>query len=229
MPMAKDMLYLHLRLIQSALSQKAEDKPLGLPQRERSQGRAAMGGREVAFLPGKMESHLGRTDKRATSSLAKFDLSASLVTGTAAAYAVSGALTAPVVHAITSGTWNTRLTDEVPRRLVPQRRVSLGYKLGTKGQGHASAAGTAFHRPRPKGCQQPQSKGVRQSRTTGPRAGSERQNLRVPLGPLRSTGPVSPVGAATKWPGRTSSGQPVGSLSNSPIQPETEPVAVHPR
>ena len=48
--MAKDMLYLHLRLIQSALGQKAEAEPVG-NHRERSQGRAVMRGHEVASFP----------------------------------------------------------------------------------------------------------------------------------------------------------------------------------
>src|SRR2546425_487736 len=98
MRLAMDMLYLHLRLIQSALSQKAEAKPVGLPHRERSQGRAAMRGREVACLPGEMELHLGWNHERATSFLAKFDLSASFATGRAAAHAVNGAPTVPVAQ-----------------------------------------------------------------------------------------------------------------------------------
>lgn len=227
--MAKDMLYLHLHLIQSALGQKVEAKPVGLSHRERSQGRAAMGGREVAGLPGEMEWHVGWAAKRASSLLAKFDLSASFQTGRVAAHAVSGVLTVPVAHAATSRTWNIRFTDEVPRRPALTGWVSLGYKLDTKGRGHASETGTVFPRPRPKGCQQRQSRGLRQRRATVPGACSERQNLRVPLGPFRSTGPVSPATAATKWPGRTSSGQLVGMLSNSPTQPERGQVAVRSR
>src|ERR1043166_2015977 len=160
MRLVKDMLNLHRRLIQSALGQKAEDKLMGLAHRERSQGRAEMGGREVAFLPGEMESHPGWSAERASSRLAKFDLSASFATGRDAAHAVSGALTSPVEHATTSRTWNTRLTDEVPRRFGLNRRVSLGYKLDTKGQGHASEAGRASPQPRLKGCQQRQSRGL---------------------------------------------------------------------
>jgi len=165
--------------------------PRGLPHRGRSQGRAVMRGREVAALPGEMELHLGRSTERASSRLAKFDLSASYATGRAAAHAVSGVCNTPVVPAATTRTWIARLTDEVPRRPGFTRRVNLGYKMDTKGQGHASAVGTAFPRPHPKGCQQRQSRGLRGRSTV--RACSERQNLRVPPEPPGFTGPVSPA------------------------------------
>jgi hypothetical protein len=223
MGMAKDMLYLHLRLIQSALDQKAEAKLVGTSREERSQGRPAMGGREVASLPGEMESHLGRIEQRASSLLAKFGLSAWNATGRAAAHAVSGALIDPVVPVATSSTGNARFTDEVPRRPNPRGRVSRSYKLETKGCGQASEAGTAFPRPRPKGCQQRQSRGSRPRRATDSRAGSERQNLRVPSGLPRFMGPVSPAIAAPNWPGGTSSCQLAGPLSNSPQQPRLRP------
>src|SRR5437899_1703584 len=90
MTLANDMLIVHFRLIQSALSQKAEAKPVGLPHRESSQGRAEMGGHEVASLPGGMELHLGWSHERATSAVAKFDLSASTKTGRVVTHAVSG-------------------------------------------------------------------------------------------------------------------------------------------
>ncbi len=221
------MLYLHLRLIQSALGQKAEAKPLDLLQRERSQGHAAMRGHEVACLPGKVGSPLGRSRERASPFLAKFDLSASFATGRVTVYAVNGVLMAPVLHAITSCTWFVRSTDEVPRRPIPCGWVTLGYKSHTKGQENASETGTAFPRPRLKGCQQRQSRGA-WSRPSD-FVCSERQNLRVPLGPLRCTGPVSPATAATNWRNGTSSRQLAGSLSNSPQQPEPGQVAVRPR
>src|SRR5208337_4342871 len=101
MRMAKDMPYLHLRLIQSALGQKAEAKPLGLAQWERSQGRSAMGGREVAGLPGKMGSPLGQRQERVTISVAKSGLSAFNATGRATAHAVSGGLVSQVLPAAT--------------------------------------------------------------------------------------------------------------------------------
>ncbi len=222
--MAKDMLYLHLRLIQSALGQKAEAKPVGHPHRERSQGRAAMCGREVACLPGKMESPSGWYPERASSFRAKFGQSACKRTGRAAAHAVSGGLRMPVARAITSSTGNVRFTDEVPRRPAPHGPVSPGYKSHTKGQGHASETGRASPPPRPRGCQQRQSRGARQGSAQG--ACPERQNLRVPPGPLGFMGPVSPTTTATKWREGTSSPQRAGPLSTSPQQPRSGPAAV---
>ena len=224
--MAKDMLYLHLHLIQSALGQKEEVKLLG-DQRERSQSRPVMSGCEVASLPGGMGLPLGRRQERASTSGAKFDQSALNATGRDAAGAVSGAPGSSVVHAITSSTQLVCFTDEVPRRPVPQGWVSPGYKSQTKGRAHASEAGRASPQPRLKGCQQRQSRGLRWRMAAN--ACSERQNLRVPRGPLGFMGPVSPVNAATKWRDRTSSGQLAGLLSNSPQQPKPRHTAVHPR
>ena len=59
MMLATDMLIVDFHLTQSALGQKVEAKPVGLSHWERSQGRTAMGGREVACLPGEMELPLG--------------------------------------------------------------------------------------------------------------------------------------------------------------------------
>ncbi len=212
------MLSLHLRLIQSALSQKVEAEPVG-NHRERNQGRAAMHGHEVASFPGEVGPPLGQSCERTSPFRVKFALSASLATGRDAAHAVSGAPTALVLPAVTSRTQYVRFTDEVPRRLI-LGWVSPGYKSNTKGPGDASVAGTVFPRPRLRGSQQRQSRGLRPGRLAGPGAGSERQNLRAPPGPLRFTGPVSPAVEATTWPGGTSSPQAVGPLSNSPQQPQ---------
>jgi hypothetical protein len=220
-----DMLFLHFRLIQSALDQKAEAKPFGLGVGwERSQGGVARRRHEVAGLPGTVEWHLGGIPERASSLLAKFDPAALPTSGRVAAYAVSGGLRDSVVRATTGCIRNARFTDEVPRRLGLTGRVTPGYKLDMKGLGHASEAGTVFPRPCPKGCQQRQSRGGGQRKFRGPC--SERQNLRVPLGPPGFMGPVSPAIAATKWPGGTSSRQLAGTLSNSPQQPRTGQVAV---
>jgi len=221
-----DMLNLHLRLIQSALGQKAGAKPMGLSHRERSQGRAAMRGHEVASLPGEMGPPLGQSHERASPFLAKFGLPASFTAGRDIAHAVSGASMTLVLPATTSCIQYVRFTDEVPRRPV-LGRVSLGYKSHTKGRGHASETGTAFPRPRLKGCQQRQSRGARLRLAGG--ACSERQNLRVPLGPLGFMGPVSPTNAATKWREGTSSPQLAGLLSNSPQQPKPGQAAVRSR
>lgn len=200
---------------------------MGLTQRERSQGRAVMGGREVACLPGEMELHLGWYHRRVTSFLAKFGLSASFATGRDAAQAVNSAPTVPVAQAITSSAWKVRFTDEVPRRPAHTGQVSLDYKSYTKGQGDASETGRASPQPRPRGCQQRQSRGSRFRFVES--ACSERQNLRVPCGPLRFMGPVSPTPWATKWPDGTSSRQGAGLLSNSPQQPRSGHMAVHQR
>jgi hypothetical protein len=159
-----------------------EAEPRGLPHRERSQGRAKTGGLEVARLPGEMELHLGWNHERATSFLAKFDRSASISIGRVATHVVSGEPIVPVAQATTHRTGKVRFTDEVPRRPAPHGQVSPGYKSYTKGQRYASEAGTGSPRPRPKGCQQRQSRGARFGFAQG--VCSERQNLRVPPGPL---------------------------------------------
>ena len=225
--MASDVLIQHLHLIQSALSQKVEAKPRGSSPRERSQGRAARLGHEVACLPGRMGLPLGWSRGRASPFRAKCVLSGQVQTGRVSAYAVSGAPMTPVFQAITFCTWFVRFTDEVPRRLGLTRRVTASYKSHTKGLHDASVAGTGSPRPRLRGCQQRQSRGAL-GRGFG-RACSERQNLRVPHRPLRFMGPVSPAITATKWPEGTSSLQLAGLLRNIPQQPGQEHAAVSSR
>lgn len=223
------MLYLHLRLIQSALGQKAEAKPVGLSHRERSQLWAVMPKDEVAGLPGAMGLHLGWSrsqQERVSLAWMKFCRSTSLIRRVVS-YAVSDAPTIPVQQAITSSTQHVPLTDEVPRRPVLLGRVSSSYKSHTKGLGHASETGRVSPQPRPKGCQQRQSRGW-DRRVTGDPC-SERQNLRVPRRPGGSMRSVSPAPAATKWPGGTSSCQRVDWLRNGPGQPNVESVAVRRR
>ena len=215
--MASDMLVQKFHLIQSALGQKVEAKPRGWCPRERSQGRAAIHGHEVACFPGRMGLPLGRSRRRASSFQAKSDRLASWPAVLGAALAVSGTPLAPVRHAITFCTWIVRSTDEVPRRPGPSGRATAGYKSHTKGLPHASVTGTGSPRPRLEGCQQRQSR-----KAAGRGAGrkpSERQNLRVPRGPGRIMGPVSPADTVTKWPDGTSSRQSAGLLRNSPQQP----------
>ena len=195
--------------------------------RECSQSRTAMGGGEVASLPSQVGLPLGQRPERASTSGAKFDQSALNAIGRVAAGAVSGAPGSLVVQAITSSTQLVRLTDEVPRRPISQGLVSPGYKSQTKCRGQASETGRASPRPRLKGCQQRQSRGLR--RRLAASACSERQNLRVPRGPLGFMGPVSPVMSATKWRDGTSSRQMTGLLSNSPQQPKPGRTAVRPR
>ena len=226
--MASELLYQPLHLIPSAWDQKVEAKPGGRSTRECSQGRAEMRGREVARLPSSIGSHLGRSRGRATPSLAKSVLLTSFETGRAAAYAVSGVLSAPVVPVVMCCKPNVHLTDEVPRRPLPSGLgVSSTYKSNTKGLADAPVTGTGSPRPRLQGCRQSQSRGAgwRLPASTC----LERQNLRVPCGPLRFMGPVSPAIAATQWPGGTSSRQLVGLLRNSPQQPKPARAAVRSR
>ena len=225
--MASDVLIQHLHLIQSALGQKVEAKPRGSSPRERSQGRAARLGHEVACLPGRMGLPLGRSRERASPFRAKFVLSGLFQTGRVSAYAASGVPVTPVFQAITFCAWFVRFTDEVPRRPGLIRRVRASYKSYTKGLPHASVTGTGSPRPCLRGCQQRQSRGAR-VRFAG-RACPERQNLRVPRGPFRFMGPVSPAGSATKWHDGTSSHQLAGLLRNGPQQPVKGRVAVSPR
>jgi len=227
--MANELLILPLHLIQSVLGQKVEAKPRVSYPRERSQGRVARRGREVACLPSVMGSHLGRSYGRETPSLSKSVLSASFKAGRAAVYAVSGALMTPVLPAITSRIRNVPLTDEVPRRPGLIRWVSLAYKSDTKGPADAPVTGRVSPQPRLEGCRQRQSRGSRPRRFGDKALCSERQNLRVPCGPLRFMGPVSPAIAVTQWPGGTSSCQLAGLLRNSPQQPEPEHAAVRHR
>ncbi len=202
---------------------------MGLSRQGRSQRWAAMPSDEVASLPGTTGLLLGQSRShsvRTSPFRVKYGLSAS-VAGRAAADAVSGAPRTLVLHAIMPGTQHVPLTDEVPRRLVRSGRVSPGYKSYTKGHGHASEMGRASPQPHLKGCQQRQSRGLPKGRC--PWTCSERQNLRVSRGPLRSMGSVSSVTAATTWPGGTSFCQPTDLLSNSPPQPEFEHEAVRQR
>jgi len=199
-------------------------------RRERSQGGPAMGRLEVAGLPSSMGSPLGRSGGRETPSLSKSVLSASVATGRAVAYAVSGGLMAPVSPAITGGIRNVRLTDEVPRCPRPLRvGVSVAYKSDTKGPPDAPVTGTVFPRPRLQGCRQRQSRGTGRRRCGGGAMCSERQNLRVSCGPPRFMDPVSPAAQATKWLDRTSSGQSAGSLRNRSQPPVAGHAAVRSR
>lgn len=201
---------------------------MDLLHRERSQGRAAMHGREVACLPGGMGSPLGLVRGRASPFRAKSVCSASVTSSLVAAYSVSGAPTAWVIQAITFRTRFVHSTDEVPRRSPAfGPGTTARYKSHTKGSRHAPVTGTGSPRPRLWGCQQRQSRGA-WTRLAG-FACSEKQNLRVPRGPLRFMGPVSPARIATTWLGGTSSRLRAGSLSNSPQQPEPAPVAVRSR
>lgn len=227
MRMASGLLIQHLHLIRSAPGQNEGAKPRGSSPRERSQHRAAMLGDEVACPPGGMGLPLGRSPGRASPLWAKSALSGQLQTDRVPAYADSEGLTTPVRPAVTSCTWSVHSTDEVPRRPGLTRRVTPGYKLRAKGPGYASEPGAASLRLRLKGCQQRQSRDTRHRLGEG--ACPKRQNHRVPGGPGRFMGSVSPAVTAPKWPGGTSSLQTAGLLRNKPQQPHRFPQSVSPR
>lgn len=219
--MAKDVLYLHLHLIQPALGQKAETKP---SNRECSQGLAVMSGIGVASLPGRKGLRLGKAFGRASALRARSVFSASAKRSRGAAHAGSGMPIVLVQHAIRFDTWLVCLTDEVLRHTDPVGQLSLRYKPDAKGGGYVSVTGRVSPQPRLRGWQQRRSRGPRT-----PFVGSERQNLRVPSGSGKFMGSVSPVIQATQWPGGTSSCQMAGLLSNSPQQLLWEHLAVSPR
>jgi hypothetical protein len=168
------MLVMRDHQIESALSLKAEtelwDSPGGC-----SQDGTVMPRREEASFRCQAGLLMSRVDGRASLSRAKsvFPFGGSPI----AMHAVSGSQIDSVRHAIMSGEWCSNLTDEVPRRLDPPGRVTVGYKSYTKGQPHALVTGTRSHWPRLQGCQQ------RQSR---PPQAAERQNRkRARSGPYR--------------------------------------------
>jgi hypothetical protein len=219
--MATDLLYLHLHLIQSALSQKAETK---LSNRECSQGQVerlwwrsgqSLQSDGVALRQGLWTS-FRLTGEVCLLSLCK--------RSRAAVFAVNGLPMVLVIHAITFDTGFIHLTDEVLRHTGLRGRLTVRYKPHAKGGRHVSVAGRVSPQPRLRGRQQRRSRGPRPQVV-----GSERQNLRVPRGSEKFMGSVSPVIQATPWPGGTSSCQMAGLLSNSPQQLLCHPLAVRPR
>jgi hypothetical protein len=219
--MAMNLLNLHLRLIQSALGQKREMKPVS--HRLCSQGRAVMRSHGRASLRGGMGLLYGRACGRASALRAKSVFLVSM-RSRATAHAVSGRLAVSVSPAITFGNGLVHFTDEVLRHSGPLGWISAVYKPNAKGPRYVSVTGRDSPPPRLGGCQQRQSRGAEIEATPFPC--SERQNLRVPTGSRRFMGPVSPAIEATQWPGGTSSCQLAGSLSNSPQQSARESLAV---
>ena len=195
-------------LIASADNQSVETKPwawLDAGSGERSQGRPAMGVREEARLHGWIGERLGWHRGRAPVASAKSVPPAPMREDPPVAKAVTDRASRPVEHAVMSGTKLDHTTDEVPRRLLPHGGVTASYKQAVKGLPDATAAGTKSYRPCPWGCQQRQS---------SPATRDERQN-RSRFIPARVVfGKVSTTSAATKWPARTSSWQPVAPLRN---------------
>ena len=204
MKMASPVLYLPLHLIQSALGQKVEAKPRGVP-RERRQRRSAMVCVEEASLPARMGSRLSRVGGRASPHRAKSVSPSPQKGALVAAHAVSCGQTGAMLHAITYDTRFVHSTDEVPQRRAALRPVTARYKK-TKSKPHALVPGTGSHWPRPQGCQQNQSSPAtrldeRCHRYQSPRPGSDMEK-------------VSLAAAATTWPAGTSSRKPVSMLRN---------------
>ena len=205
--MVRYMLYVPLHLIQPALSQKVEAKPVEVLRRECRQGGTAMFRREEACLARWMGLRLGLRQGR-VSLLQTKSVSPALLGGIrAASQAVTGAHLLQVLHAVTSNPRNALPTGEVPQCLGLTTQVTTGYKSRSKGTCHALAAGTVSPWPRPQGCQQCQS-------SSAPR--NERQNHNQLVNPQWLSGKVSRATAATKWPEGTSSLQPVRPLRNVP-------------
>jgi hypothetical protein len=116
-----------------------------------------------------------------------------------------------VVREVTSGKGFLLSTDEVPRCPGLTPRVIREYKARPKVRVYAPVSGTGSLRPALQGCQQCQSRCLALAAW-----GAERLNLRKPIAPVPVMRTVSPTIQATLWPGRTSSGQPVGLLRNIP-------------
>lgn len=218
MRMANYLLYSPLHLIQSELGQKMEAKPRRQTSRERSQGLAAMLGREVACLLSQAGLPMGRCCGRVSLSRTK-SVSSTLVRRIqlAACSVSSEPQTTSVSPAITSSIRNTRFTDEVPRR-PGSPRATPSYKSHTKGLDHASVLGRGSPPPQLKGWQQRRSSGWPVRATEA--AGSERQNLNVSVRLPGFMGIVSSAAQATKWPEGTSSLQPAVRLRNVPQHPQ---------
>lgn len=205
--MVHSLLYLPLHLTQSALGQKVEAKPVGASPWERCQGWAVMSSRDEAGLASWMGLRLGWSRGRVSLLQTKSGPPAPVGGSRAAVYAVSGVPMALVQHAVTSDKRSNHLTDEVPQRLGLTLQVNTGYKFGAKGGCDALATGTGSPWPRPWGWQRCRSSSAGRN---------ERQNRNQLVNRWRLIGQVSRMAAATKWPGGTSSRQPVRSLRNGP-------------
>src|SRR5262245_34710078 len=212
--MANELLILPLHQTQSALGLKVEAKPVSCSHRERSQGRAVMPGHEVASLPSWTGLPLGRSQRRASPFLAKSVLSGQFQTGRGVAHAVSDALMALVLQAVMSDNANTHPTDEVPR--CPWRSLAkVGWSISPKRKEQSK------HRRRERVLPGPVlgDSGSAGVEVLSASRDSERQNLRVPSGRVRSTGPVSREDKGHIRPDGTSSCQSIAQLRNRLIQP----------
>jgi hypothetical protein len=181
-------------------------KPWGHP-RECRQGGSAMNHREEARSHSQAGWRFGRSEGRASCANAKSVLSAPFQKGPAVAKAVTDSQLVPVLHAVMPGLQRVLITGELSQPLGLNHRVRASYKLAMKGQPDALATGTASHRPCPQRTQQRQS---------SPTTRDERPYHPRSVHPSVVFGKVSPSAAATSWPARTSSWQPVLRLRNIP-------------
>ena len=205
----------------SACVQKAQAKPGGFSVWERCQGDAARRRREEARPRCLMGSRFGPSRGRVRALMTK-PVSPALVGSLSATRAVSRVRPAWVTREVTSGQRHARFTGEVPRRLRVCGGVTRDHKATPKRRADAPVAGTASRWPGLQGCQQ------RQSRSGPlPAATTERQYRSEPCSSSGFMGKVSSAIEATKWPARTSSGQPaVSTLRNVPQQSGLRDAAV---
>ena len=206
----------------SAGVQKAQAKPDGSSVRERCQGVAARRRREEARRRYLMGFRFGPSRGRVRALMTK-PVSPALVGSPGATRAVSRFRPAWVIHEVTLGKRHAHFTGEVPRRLRHCDGVTRDDKALPKRRAYASVDRTASRWPVLWGCQQ------RQSRSRPhPAVRAERQYRSEPGSGSGFMGKVSSAIQATKWPARTSSGQPaVTTLRNVPQQSSLRDAAVH--
>ena len=204
----------------SACVQKAQAKPGGSSVWERCQGVAARRRREEARPRCLMGSRFGPSRGRVRALMTKPVFSAPR-RSPGATRAVSRHQPAWVLREVTSGQRHARFTGEVPRRLCHCGGVTRDHKATPKRRADAPVPGTASRWPGLQGCQQRQSRSGPQ-----PAVLTERQYRSEPCSGAGFMGKVSSAINATKWPARTSSGQPALTLRNVPQQSGRRDAAV---
>lgn len=223
--MIRDQSLIQSYLAGSASGQKTQAKLEASCLGERSQGGPVMARREEASRRRRAGSRFGRDSGRVCAPVTKPMASAPWMPSPVA-NAVSLRMVVPVKREVMLDQWHHHRTGELPPRPGALRCVPVTrtHKAPPKRSGQAREPGTGSPRPWPQGTQQRQSRG--RPAHLGGRISLQRQNLRVPRGPVRFMGPVSSTAQAPKWPGRTSFAQPVLRLRNRPQQPLSQHVAV---
>ena len=205
---------------ESAFVQKAQAKPCRRWARERSQGEAARPRREEARPRYPMGSRFGPSRGRVRAPMTK-PVSPAPQGSPGATRAVSRCRSAWVTRELTSGQRHARFTGEVPQRLRACGGVTRDNKASPKRCPYALVVGTASYWPGLQGCQQRQSRLGPQ-----PAVSVERQNRSEPCSRPGFMGKVRLAIEASKWPARTSSGQPALMLRNIPQQSARRSAAV---